>query len=92
MVTIKFQNELPCFKENLNQVLSDSLPMTSLTALANEWLFELTRRPLLTQAVWLSLAETAEEPGCRQVKRPKFCQFWSYLSKFHLTTTWFFGS
>ena len=38
----------------LNQVSSVSLIMTSLTALANEELFELTRRPLLTQAVLLS--------------------------------------
>ena len=45
---------------------------TSMMALANEGLFELTRRPSLTRAVSLSFAETTEEPGCSQVKRPKF--------------------
>ena len=42
MVTIKFQSELPTFKENLNQVTSVSLLMTSSRTLANEELFELT--------------------------------------------------
>ena len=37
--------------------------MTSSTALANEGLFELTRYPLLTQAILLSLAKTTEETG-----------------------------
>ena len=41
--------------------------------LANEGLFELTWRPSLTLAVSLLFAETTEEPGCSQVKRPKFC-------------------
>merc|ERR1711923_572986 len=58
---------------DLHQVSSVSLLMTSLLALANEGLFELTRRPSLTRAVLLSFAETTEEPGCSQVKRPKFC-------------------
>ena len=52
----------------LNQVLSVSLLMSALTALTNEGLFELTRRPLLTWAVLSSFAETTEEPGCSQVK------------------------
>ena len=73
MVTNRFESELASFKENLNQVSSVSLLMTSSTALANEGLFELTRRPSLTWAVSLSFAETTEEPGCSQVKRPKFC-------------------
>ena len=38
MATIKFLSELPSLKENLNQVSSVSLLMTSLTALANEGL------------------------------------------------------
>ena len=80
MVTIRYESELACFKENLNQVSSVSLLMTSSTALANEGLFELTRRPSLTRAVSLSLAETAKEPGCSQVYRPK------------KTTAWFLGS
>ena len=45
MVTIRYESELACFKENLNQVSSVSLLMTSSPALANEGLFELTRRP-----------------------------------------------
>ena len=49
-------------RENLNQVSSVSLLMTSSTALANKGLFELTRRPSLTRAV-SSFAETTEEPG-----------------------------
>ena len=49
---------------NLNQVSSVSLLMTSSTALANKGLFELTRRPLLTWAV-LSFAETTEELTCK---------------------------
>ena len=56
---------------DLNQVSSVSLLMTSSTALANEGLFELTRRPSLTRAVSSSFAETTEEPSCSQVKRPK---------------------
>ena len=51
MVTIRYESELACFKENLNQVLSVSLLMTSSTVLANVGLFELPRRPLLTRAV-----------------------------------------
>ena len=39
---------------------------------SNEGLFELTQRPLLIQAVPLSIAEATEELGCSQVKRPKF--------------------
>ena len=46
--TIKFSHELSSFKENWNQVLCVSLLMTSSTALANKWLFELSRRPPLT--------------------------------------------
>ena len=57
---------------DLNRVSSVSLLMTSSTALANEGLFELTRRPSLTRAVSSSFAETTEEPSCSQVKRPKF--------------------
>ena len=57
MVTIKFESELASFQENLNQVSSVSLLMTSSPALANEGLFELTRRPSLTRAVSLSFAK-----------------------------------
>ena len=71
MVTIKFKSELASFQENSNQVSSVSLLMTSSTALANKGLFELTQHPLLTRAVSSSFAETTEEPGCSQVKRPK---------------------
>ena len=46
--------------------------MTSSTALANEGLFELTRRPSLTRAVSLSFAETTEEPGFSLVKSQNF--------------------
>ena len=74
MVTIKFESELASFKENLNQVSSVSLLMTSSPALANEGLFELTRRPSLTRAVSLSFAETTEEPGRSQVKKLKLKQ------------------
>ena len=72
MVTIKFQSESPTFKENLNQVASISLLITSSTALANKGLFELTRRPSLTPAVSLSFTETTEEPSSSQVKLLKF--------------------
>ena len=72
-VTTKFQSELPSFKENLKQVSSVSLLMTSSTALANEGLFELTQCPSLTWAVSMSLTETTEEAGCSQMKMAKFC-------------------
>ena len=49
---------------DLNQVSSVSLFMTSLIALANEGLFELTHRPSLTRAILLSFVETTEGPGC----------------------------
>ena len=71
-----FQVGRQVLRTNLNQVSSVSLLMTSSTTLANEGLFELTGRPLLTRAVSLSFAETTEEPGCTQVKRPKFCLIW----------------
>ena len=58
MVTIKFESELATFKENLNQVSSVSLLMTSSTALVNKGLFELTRSSLLACAVLLFFAET----------------------------------
>ena len=54
--------------ENLYQVSSVSLLMTSSTALANEGLFELTLRPSLTRAVSWSFAETTEEPGLFQTR------------------------
>ena len=59
---------------DLIQVSSVSLLMTASTALANEGLFELTRRPSLTRAVSLSFAETTEEPGRSQVKKLKLKQ------------------
>ena len=68
--TFKVSRQL--LTNDLNQVSSISLLMTSSSALANEGFFELTRRPLMTQAVSLSFAETIEEPGCSQVKMPKF--------------------
>ena len=46
IVTIKFQSEVPSFKENLYQVSAVSLLMTFSTALANVGPFELTRTPL----------------------------------------------
>ena len=52
MVTIMFETESPSFLENLNQVSSVFLLMTSLTALANEGLFELTWRPSLILITW----------------------------------------
>ena len=48
---------------DLDQVSSVSLLMTSSTALPNEWLLGLTRCPWLTQADSLSLTEITEEPG-----------------------------
>ena len=45
---------------DLNQVLSVSLLMTSSMALANEGLFELTLRPSLTWSVLSLLVETTE--------------------------------
>ena len=68
------QSESQSFKEFLNQVSPVSLLMTALTALVNEGLFELTRRPSLTRAASLSFAEPTEEPGCSQVKKLKFDQ------------------
>ena len=81
-----FEVSCQLFTNDLNQVSSVSVLMTSSTALGNEGLFELSRRPSLTRVVSSS---TNKEPGRGQVKRPKF---WSYLSKFHLTTTWFLCS
>ena len=63
-----FKVSCQLLKNDLNRVSSVSLLMTSSTALANEGLFELTRRPSLTRAVSSSFAETTEEPGCSQVK------------------------
>ena len=60
-------------RNDLNQISSVSLLMISLTALANEGLFDLTRHPWLIRAMSLSFAETIEEPGYSQVKWPKFC-------------------
>ena len=54
---------------DLNQVSSVTLLMTSSKALANEGLFELTRPTLWTRAVSLCFPKTTEEPGCSQVKR-----------------------
>ena len=71
MVTIKFKVSWQVLTNNLNQVSSVSLLMTSSTALANEGLFELTWHPLLTRAVLLSFAETTEEPACSQAKKLK---------------------
>ena len=53
---------------DMNQVWSVSLLMTSLTDLANEGLSELTQRPSLTWAVSSSSAETTEGPGFFLVK------------------------
>ena len=52
------------------------LAPSSSPALANEGLFELTRRPSLTRAVSLSSVETTEDPGCSQVKKTHFNQSW----------------
>ena len=50
--------------------------MTSSMALASKGLFDLTLSPSLTGAIsLLSFAETTEEPGCGQVKRPKVHSF-----------------
>ena len=70
MVTVKFKSDLTSLMENLNQVTAVSLLMTSSTALANEGLFELTGRPLLTQAV-SSFAENSNVSGC-SLKKMKF--------------------
>ena len=59
---------------DLNRGSSVSLLITALTALANEGLFELARRPSLTRAVSLPFADTTKEPGCSQVKKLKFDQ------------------
>ena len=56
----------------MDQISSVTLLMTDSTALANEGLIELTRCPLLTWVFSLSFVGTTEEPGCSQVKRPKF--------------------
>ena len=64
--------------------------MTYSTAHANQGLFELTRRPSMTQAIYLTLAENTEETGRSQVKKLKFDQTKSW--PFRLTTTWFLGS
>ena len=57
---------------DLNQVSFVSLLMTSLTVFTNEGLFELTRRPSLTQAVSLSFAETTKVSGGSHVKKLKY--------------------
>ena len=66
-----FNVSCPLLINDLIQVSSVSLLMAHSTALANEGLFELTRCPSLTPGVSLSFAETTEEPGCCQIKRPK---------------------
>ena len=57
MTTIKFLREMPSFRENLNNLSSGYLLMTSFTTLANEGLFDLTLCPSLTRAVLLSYTE-----------------------------------
>ena len=61
MVTITFQSELPSWKENLNQVSSVSLLVTSSTAFANKGLFELTRHPSMTRAVEEVMSKETDE-------------------------------
>ena len=57
---------------DLNQISTLSLLMTSWTALANVGLFEQTRRPSLTRAIQMSFAETPAKQGCSQVNKLKF--------------------
>ena len=66
IVTFKFQSKSPT-NNDLNQVSSISLLITSSKAHVSERLFELTQHPMLTLAVLLSFTETTEEPGCSQV-------------------------
>ena len=60
---------------DLNEVSSVSLFMTSLTPLAKKWLFELTQQPSLTWAVSLTFSKPTEEPGCSGEKDKILCKF-----------------
>ena len=84
MVTIKFQSESPIFDEGLEVNLVRFLAHDFIDGLANKGLFALTRHPSLTPAVSLSLGETTEEPGCTQVKRPKFGQILAFSPEYNL--------
>ena len=67
---------------DLNPVSFVNSLMTFLTTPANQGLLELTRRPLMTLAISLSLAETYIDPGFTQVKKLRFHQtltkFWPF--------------
>ena len=69
-----FEVSCQLFTNDLNQVSSVSVLMTSSTAPANEGLFVLTLSPLLTQALLLSFAETTKGPSCSQEIKQKFDQ------------------
>ena len=58
-----FEGSRQLLTNDFNQVSSVSLHIHSSTAVAKKGLFEMTRRPSLTRAVLLPLAETTEEPG-----------------------------
>ena len=57
----KIHDDRTQLRKNLYKVTSVSSLMTASTALANQGLFELTRRPSLTRAVSSSFAETTKE-------------------------------
>ena len=92
MVIIKFKVSRQVLTNDLNQVSSVSLLMTSLSALANKGLLEVTQRPLLTGSVSLSFAEMSDEPGCGQVKKLKFEKIQTKFWPFHLTAVLFLHS
>ena len=71
MVTIKSKVSRQVLTNDLDQVSSVSLLMTSSTVLANKGLFELPQYPL-AQTVLLSFAVTTYDPGLSQMKRLKF--------------------
>ena len=67
------------------------LAPSSSPALANEGLFELTRRPLLTRAVSLSSAETTENPVVVRWKWHILTNF-DLILAFSLDCNWILGS
>ena len=63
MTTFKFLRELQIFRENLNNLSSVYLLMTSSTALPNEGLFDLTLLPFIDTVCLVVIHLTTEEPG-----------------------------
>ena len=75
MVTIKFQSESPTFNKWLESSLVRFLAHDFLDGPRQRRAFWADSAPFVDTGsiIVLSFADTTKEPGCSQVKRPKFC-------------------